>query len=88
MRVDKTISRDIQEVLESWHLDISKLFSGIRENPEMAFNDIFYREVLNKKKEFENMSQEQQQEFSNFDFSSDDLNCEFNFLEVSRAIDR
>ena len=88
VRADKTISRDIQEVLERWHLDISKLFSGIRENPEMAFNDIFYREVLNKKQEFENMSQEQQQEFSNFDFSSDDLNCEFTFLEVSKAIDR
>ena len=34
------------------------------------------------------MSQEQQQEFSNFDFSSDDLNCELTFLEVSKAIDR
>ena len=54
----------------------------------MAFNDIFYQEVLNKKQEFENMSQEQQQEFSNFGFSSDDLNCELTFLEVSKAIDR
>ena len=54
----------------------------------MAFKDIFYQEVLNKKQEFENMSQEQQHEFSNFVFGSDDLNCELTFLEVSKAIDR
>ena len=34
------------------------------------------------------MSQEQQQEFSNFDLCSDDLNCELTFSEESKAIDR
>ena len=34
------------------------------------------------------MSSEQQHEFSNFNFSSDDLNCEFTFSEVSKAVDR
>ena len=88
VRADETISRDIREVLERWHLDISKLFSGVRDNPEMAFNDNFYQEVLNKKQEFEQMSQEHQQAFSSFDFNSDDTNCEITYLEVSKAIDR
>ena len=75
-------------MLERWHLDISTLFSGLRENPETAFDDIFFQEILQKKQEFENMSSEQQHEFSNFNFSSDDLNCEFTFSEVSKAVDR
>ena len=88
VRADETISRDIKEVLERWHLDISRLFSGIRDNPEMAFNDIFYQEVLNKKQEFDQMSQEHQQAFSNLDLNSEELNIEITFLEVSKAIDR
>ena len=88
VRANETISRDIKEVLERWHLDISRLFSGIRDNPEMAFNDIFYQEVLNKKQEFDQMSQEHQQAFSSLDFSSDEINIEITFLEVSKAIDR
>ena len=88
VRADETISRDIKEVLERWHLDISRLFSGIRDNPEMAFNDIFYQEVLNKKQEFDQMSQEHQQAFSNLDLNSEELNIEITFLEVSKAIYR
>ena len=53
VRADETISRDIKEILEKWQLEISKLFSGIRENPEMAFDDDFFQEILNKKDEFE-----------------------------------
>ena len=81
VRADETISRDIKEVLERWHLDISRLFSSIRDNPEMAFNDIFYQEVLNKKQEFDQMSQEHQQAFSNLDLNSEELNIEITFLE-------
>jgi hypothetical protein len=88
VRADKTISRDVREVLERWHLDISTLFSGLRENPETAFDEVFFPEILQKKQEFENMSSEQQHEFSNFNFSSDELNCEFTFSEVSKAVDR
>ena len=54
----------------------------------MAFNDTFYQEVLNKKQEFDQMSQEHQQAFSSLDFSSDEINIEITFLEVSKAIDR
>ena len=88
VREDKTISRDVKEILERWHLDISQLFSGLRENPEMAFDDIFYREILSKKEQFEKLSHEQQVEFSQFDFNAELLNCELDFQEVSKAIDR
>ena len=54
----------------------------------MAFNDSFYQEVLDKKREFENLSQEQQVQFSNLDFDSNELNCEISYSEVSKAIDR
>ena len=79
VREDETISTDVKEILERWHHDISRLFSGLRENPEMAFNEAFYNEILTKKEEFENMSELDQQQFSNFEFSSDTLNTEFTF---------
>ena len=36
--------------------DISGLFSGFQDNPETAFNDGFYSEVIEKKKEFEKLA--------------------------------
>ena len=44
VRGDGSISSDMKEVLERWHRDISNLFSGLRQNPEFAFNDSFYEE--------------------------------------------
>ena len=82
------ISRDVKEILERWHHDISRLFSGLRDDPEMAFNELFYQEILIKKEEFENLSENQQIEFSNLEFNSDNLNCDIDFQEVSKAIDR
>ena len=54
----------------------------------MAFNEIFYQEILLKKEEFENLSENQQIEFGNLEFNSDNLNCDLDFQEVSKAIDR
>ena len=54
----------------------------------MAFNELFYQEILIKKEEFENLSENQQIEFSNLEFNSDNLNCDIDFQEVSKAIDR
>ena len=51
VRKDGTISNDVKEVLERWLNDISRLFSGLQENPEVAFDDAFYNEVLEKKRE-------------------------------------
>ena len=42
VRTDKTISGDIKEVLERWHLNILNLFSGLSETPKMAFNEVFF----------------------------------------------
>ena len=53
VRKDGTISTDVKEVLERWLDDISRLFSGLQENPEVVFDDTFYNEVLEKKREFE-----------------------------------
>ena len=49
VREDDTISHDLKEILERWFSDISKLFSGLREDPDMAFDEAFYQEVINKK---------------------------------------
>ena len=85
VRADETISRDLKEILERWLTDISKLFSGVQENPEMSFNDTFYEEIIAKKQEFENLSNFEQQQNSNY--SSESINAEISFLEVSDAID-
>ena len=50
-----------------------------------AFNDEFYNEVLNKKQEFENLSDEEQQNQSPYD--SQPLNVGLTFEEVEKAID-
>ena len=42
VRDDESISRDLKEILERCLKDISKLFSGIRDNPEMSFDEDFY----------------------------------------------
>ena len=85
VRADGTISNDVKEILERWHRDISRLFSGMRENPEMAFDNKFYEDICNKKREFEDISPEEQS--SNSNFNSDSLNSELSFQEVSKGID-
>ena len=85
VRADGTISSDIKEILERWHQDISKLFSGIRDNPEMAFDNDFYEEIKNKKQEFEKMSPDDQLKQQKYESST--LNCNFTYLEVSKCID-
>ena len=86
VRADETISRDLKEILERWQLDISILFSGVRENPEMAFDDDFLQKILDKKKEFENLTFDEQS--LKTDYSSEMLNNEISFDEVSTAIDK
>ena len=54
IRDDQSISTDIQEILAKWHKDISKLFSGARENPEFSFDVAFFEEILAKKQQLEN----------------------------------
>jgi hypothetical protein len=80
------ISTDIKEILKRWHSDISGLFSGLREEPDLAFNDQFFQQISDLKAEFENLSDEQQQQSTNIDSSP--INTEFSFKEVSDAINK
>ena len=86
VREDKSISNDIQEILQRWHKDIANLFSGLRDNPEFAFDDNFYDEILQKKTEFEALSSQEQDQLADFD--SESLNLNLTFDEVSKAIDK
>ena len=54
----------------------------------MAFDEGFYQEIIKKKEEFDKMEESEQQNFSDFEFSSDCLNSEITFQEVSKAIDK
>ena len=84
IREDKTISRDLKEILERWYKDISGLFSGLHDDPEIAFNQEFYEEVLKKKNEFEEMPFEEQTSHGNYD--TEEMNSEISYDEVADAI--
>ena len=60
VREHQSISRDTKEILSCWFQNISLLFSGLQDNPEVAFDKVFYQEVLKKKKEFKRLSHEDQ----------------------------
>ena len=72
--------------MERWHNDIACLFSGLRENPDFAFDDQFYQEIIDKKSEFENLSETEQMEDN--PFNADNLNEKISLEEVSKAIDK
>ena len=84
IREDKSISTDMKEVLDRWYRDISGLFSGLQEDPELAFNEEFYQNILEKKREFEEMPFEEQN--ANNVFNTDEMNSEISYDEVSDAI--
>ena len=56
----------------------------MHEDPELAFNEEFYEEILKKKAEFEEMPFEEQREEGVF--NTDEMNSEISFDEVSDAI--
>ena len=85
IREDGSISQDIKEILERWHHDISRLYSGLRDDPVFAFDDEFYNEIINVKKQFEQLSPDEQSDRSPLDSSS--LNCAISYQEVLNAID-
>ena len=88
VRADKSISRDRAEVLQRWHDDISNLYAGVREDPELAFDEDFYQSILEKKLEFEQMNDVSQQSFSGKQINQEILNSEIGFAEVSEAVDK
>ena len=86
VREDGSISTDMKEILNRWHGDISRLFSGLRENPEFAFDDDFYDEIVGKKNDFEALTPAEQEQIS--DYNSESLNLNLTYDEVSKAIDK
>ena len=73
-------------MLGRWHKDIGDLYSGIRNNPDIIFDDKFYDEIVEKKEEFEKLSYQDQCVMSSFPSST--LNEELSLIEVSDAINQ
>ena len=86
VKADNSISNDVTEVLERWFSDISKLYSGIRDDPDIIFNEELYNQVLNLKVEFERLDPTVQEEQA--PYSTDTLNSDISLEEVSNAIDK
>ena len=55
VRADGSISRETQEILSIWFKDISRLYSGLHDDLEMAYDEDFYSEVIRKKADFESL---------------------------------
>ena len=86
VRQDGTISLDIKEILERWFNDISGLFSGLQDDPTMAYDDQFYEEVVQKRQEFEQLLATDQ--LAPEIYNSELLNSEISYDEVAHAIDK
>ena len=87
IKEDGSITRDGREVTDRWYSDISRLFSGLRDNPELAFDQSFYEKIINLKEEFENMTIEDQEAFSSA-ATDNTLNRNLEYQEVSESIDK
>ena len=62
------------------------LYSGVRSNPETVFDNDFYDMILQKKREFEDLEQNEQQ--NRTVSSSVSINTDLSLEEVTKAIDR
>ena len=78
----------MKEVIGRWYDDISKLYAGVRDDPEMVYNEEFFQDILTKRKEFDQMEDEQQQMFSRITADPGALNSEISLKEVIEAVDR
>ena len=83
---DESISTNLKEILERWQSDISGLFSGFRESPDLAFDDLFFQQMCDLKNEFEDLSKDQQEQLSEYDYQ--EINSPINLKEVSDAINK
>ena len=84
---DGSVSRDTDKILKKWFTDISRLYSGVRDNPEMVFDEDFYKEILEKKAEFESMNFSPETSVIDIDSRMAILNADITYNEVSKAID-
>ena len=86
VRNDGTISKDVKDVLEKWHNDFSECFKGIKDDPDLVFDDDFLDRITKLKDDFDVLSENEQESKSQFD--NENLNCEITYQEVSNAIDQ
>ena len=86
IREDGSATNDPKVVINKWYEDISRLFSGVRDNPELAFDDNFYKEVCEAKRCFENLSMHEQADSTPLDIT--ELNKDLSFQEVSVAVNK
>ena len=86
IRDDGSFSKNIQDVLSKWHDDFSSCFKGIKDDPNIVFDDQFLERISRLKSDFEKLSPEQQVGGSSVDSSS--LNSDITLKEVSNAIDK
>ena len=70
--------------MERWYKDISGLYSGIHDDPDIVFDDDFYNKILEKKNEFENLSVGSHLN----EYNCSNLNGELTYDEVSEAVDK
>ena len=85
IRQDGSISTDKKEVLEKWCSDFSECFKGIKDDPDLVYDDNFLESIVNLKAMFDSLSSDEQEAKSSFDSTL--LNCDITFEEVSAAID-
>ena len=85
LREDGSISNDRREVLLKWYNDFSQCFKGIKDDPDMVFDDEYLDQISKLKVDFEKLSSEDQISGSAHDTAL--LNCGISFDEVSVAID-
>ena len=84
VREDKSISQDIKEVLSRWYSDISSLFSGMKNDPDVVFDDEFYNKIVDQKNQFELLSE---QDVVRDELDYGNINDEITYDEVSAAVD-
>ena len=45
VKEDGSLSREVGEILERWAKDISNLYAGLHESPDIAFDDNFFMKL-------------------------------------------
>ena len=86
IRDDKSISKDIKEVLYKWHEDFSNNFSDLKDDPDAVFDDDFCDNIKRLRQEIEKLSPQEQSRKANI--SDHIINPDLSYNEVSAAIDK
>ena len=85
IREDGSISSDKKEVLEKWCSDFKQCFKGMKDDPDLVFDDEFFENIKNLKAKFDELSNDEQEAGSNF--NSENLNCDISYDEVAAAVE-